>query len=156
MHFETHDTLIDETQEVSSEAARTTDFHVQPNDLLELPMAQRMVIQYRPTAEARELCLYYGAREISFDDPDMFAFGETLGRQTRFVAQDAIQWGSGYAWTRVSPCSTNCFRQAFCVARPASRKRLSSARIANALRRFLRHIAKGHEAGAKPKRSRMN
>ena len=103
MHFETHDTLIDETQEVSSEAARTTDFHVQPNDLLELPMAQRMVIQYRPTAEARELCLYYGAREISFDDPDMFAFGETLGRQTRFVAQDAIQWGSGYAWTRVSP-----------------------------------------------------
>ena len=76
---------------------------MQPNDLLELPMAQRMVIQYRPTAEARELCLYYGAREISFDDPDMFAFGETLGRQTRFVAQDAIQWGSGYAWTRVSP-----------------------------------------------------
>jgi hypothetical protein len=70
-----------------------------PETELVLPMHKRVVAQYT-TGEtgARELRLYYGDKEISFDEPEYFAFGETLARQSRFAAGDAAQWGDGYDW----------------------------------------------------------
>ena len=69
-------------------------------DELVLPMHKRMVTQYATTG-TRELRLFYGDKEISFDEPDLFVFGETLGKQSRFVAGAATSWGEGYAWSRV-------------------------------------------------------
>ncbi len=73
-------------------------------DVLIVPMSRRMVVQYGPgdTGET-ELTLYYGDKEISFDEPALFAFGEALARQDRFVAAEATAWGDGYDWSRVKP-----------------------------------------------------
>ena len=58
-----------------------------PADVLVLPLHRRMVTQYSHSSEGgRELRLYYGDKEISFDDPTLFAFGEQLSRQDRFSA----------------------------------------------------------------------
>ena len=46
----------------------------------------------------RELCLYYGDQEVSFDEERLFPFGEQLARASSFVASDATSWGPGYAW----------------------------------------------------------
>jgi len=63
---------------------------------------RRLFVEYS-TAESgeRELHLYYGDKEISFDDPELFGFGEGLAKHERFKAVDATTWGTGYAWTRV-------------------------------------------------------
>ncbi len=76
---------------------------LQPGDALLLPNRQRMVTQYdrNPETGVRELRLYYGDQEISFDEPELFTFGETLARQSRFLARDALGWGEPGAWPRV-------------------------------------------------------
>lgn len=72
------------------------------HDILVLPLQKRMVVQYGTSDEGlRELRLYYGAKEVSFDEPDLFAFGETLAQQSRFEAGVATLWGEGYDWPRV-------------------------------------------------------
>ena len=72
------------------------------NDLLMLSMHKRMVVQ-RATDESGhpELRLYYGPKEISFDEPELFAFGEALAKQSQFRAAAATSWGDGYDWTTV-------------------------------------------------------
>ena len=71
-------------------------------DDLVLPKHRRMVVQYLTNeAGATELHLYYGDKEISFDEPDLFPFGETLAKQSRFTAGDATGWGEGYDWPRI-------------------------------------------------------
>ena len=52
---------------------------------------------------ARELCLYYGSKEVSFDEEHLFPFGEQLASQSSFVAGDATAWGPGYAWDELAP-----------------------------------------------------
>lgn len=75
---------------------------LQPEDALRLPTPKRLVVQYAEDPDgSRELTLYHEQVEISFDEPDMFAFGEALAHQTRFVAGDAVAWGQGYPWDRV-------------------------------------------------------
>ena len=51
------------------------------HDDLVLPKHKRMFVQYE-TGEAgtTELNLYYGAKTVSFDDPDLFPFGEALAK----------------------------------------------------------------------------
>ena len=72
------------------------------SDELMLPKHRQTVLQYMPDETGiTQLHLYYGAKEIVFDEPALFAFGETLARQTRFKAAEATTWGDGYAWTRV-------------------------------------------------------
>ncbi len=75
-----------------------------PADELVLSFAKRMVVQYM-TSEAggQELHLFYGAKDISFDEPECFGFGETLATQSRFVAGSATRWGAGLPWSRVRP-----------------------------------------------------
>lgn len=71
-------------------------------DRLRLPMRRRMVVQYQGEApQSRELHLYHGDKDICFDDPAMFAFGEALAAQSEFTAGDATRWGTGYPWPQV-------------------------------------------------------
>ncbi len=74
-----------------------------PEDWLHLPHHQRMVTQ-RATAEdgTPELQLFYGDKEISFDEPELFVFGETLAKQSRFQAGEALGWGQPGDWARVA------------------------------------------------------
>ena len=75
---------------------------VDSDDELVLPLHQRLVAQYaRDSLGATELRLFYGDKEISFDEPELFAFGEALTLQSRFVARSAMQWGRGQSWPRV-------------------------------------------------------
>lgn len=72
------------------------------DDELVLPKHKRVVTQYSTDGSGvTELHLYYGEKEISFDDPQLFAFGENLAKQARFVAGSATRWGEGYTWPRV-------------------------------------------------------
>jgi hypothetical protein len=72
------------------------------SDALVLPLHRRTVVQYALNeAGERELRLFYGDKEISFDEPDLFVFGETLARQSRFVAGVATTWGGPLEWSRV-------------------------------------------------------
>jgi hypothetical protein len=72
------------------------------DDLLVLPMHKSMVVQYSTDRSgAPELHLSYGGKEISFDEPELFGFGETLAKQSQFRAGAATAWGPGYAWTQV-------------------------------------------------------
>ena len=50
---------------------------------------------------ARELCLYYGDKEVAFDEERLFAFGEQLMSQPSFIAEAATAWGPGYDWDEV-------------------------------------------------------
>jgi hypothetical protein len=73
-----------------------------PDDELFFPHHKRVITQYSTDAQgAAALHLYYGDKEISFDEPELFAFGENLGRQARFSAGAATAWGDGYEWPRV-------------------------------------------------------
>ena len=72
-----------------------------PDDMLVLPMHRRMVTQYALNDEGtRELRLYHEDKEISFDEPELFAFGEALARQSRFRAGAAASWSEGCDWPR--------------------------------------------------------
>jgi hypothetical protein len=72
------------------------------DDELVFPHHKRVVAQYATDASGgRELHLYYGEKEISFDEPELFAFGEGLARYERFFARDAVAWGTGYEWPRI-------------------------------------------------------
>jgi hypothetical protein len=75
---------------------------LQPGDVLHLPLHQRMVTQ-RAVGEdgTPELRLFYLDKEISFDEPELFVFGETLATQSQFVAGDALRWGTPGDWPRV-------------------------------------------------------
>ncbi|MBX9758725.1 MAG: hypothetical protein K2Y29_08090 [Beijerinckiaceae bacterium] len=75
-----------------------------PDDVLVLEAPRRMVLQYAKNDEgADELRLFYGDKEVSFDEPHLFAFGETLARQSTFAAREALGWASGYSWSEIAP-----------------------------------------------------
>ena len=72
------------------------------DDELIFPKHKRVFAQY-VTGESgvTELRLYYGDKEISFDEPELFEFGEGLAKQPRFVAGTATTWGPHYEWPRI-------------------------------------------------------
>jgi hypothetical protein len=63
------------------------------------------MVQRYATSESgvRELYIYYGVKEISFDEERLFPFGEQLVSQQSFVAESATTWGPGYEWSEVRP-----------------------------------------------------
>jgi hypothetical protein len=72
------------------------------DDELVFPLHKRVIIQYSTNSSgARELHLYYGNKEISFDEPELFEFGENLAKQSRFVAKKATEWGNFYDWPQI-------------------------------------------------------
>jgi hypothetical protein len=89
-------------QEVSGCPFHTGRASLEADEELVLPEHKLVFTQYSTDASgAAELRLYYGDKEISFDDPELFAFGERLAAQPRFVAGTAATWGKGYEWARV-------------------------------------------------------
>src|SRR3954465_12353162 len=75
---------------------------VSQGDDLVLPKHRRMIVQYSTDeAGVKNLHIYYDDKEISFDEPDLFPFGETLAKQAGFTAGDATGWGEGYGWPRI-------------------------------------------------------
>lgn len=72
------------------------------DDELIFPRHKRVFAQYI-TSEGgvTELRLYYGDKEISFDEPELFEFGEGLAKQPRFIAGTATTWGANYEWPRI-------------------------------------------------------
>ncbi len=70
-------------------------------DTLIFPLSKSAYTQYSDEPDAPvEFRLYYGTKEICFDDPEQFAFGEALAKQSRFIAGDALSWGRS-DWPRV-------------------------------------------------------
>ncbi|MDD5319091.1 MAG: hypothetical protein PHD43_00485 [Methylococcales bacterium] len=83
-------------------AQSTEQTLLRAEDELFLPMHKRVITQYSTNESGvTELHLYYEDKEISFDEPELFAFGERLGQQSRFVAETATTWGDGYSWPRI-------------------------------------------------------
>ncbi len=77
---------------------------IRPGDKLVLPLSKRMLSQYvEDETGTRQLHLFYEHKEIVFDDPALFGFGEALASQQRFAAGDAREWGQGYAWEQIQP-----------------------------------------------------
>ena len=75
---------------------------LQPTDVLLFPMHKRSIVQYQPGAEGQqELFLFYGDKEISFDEPELFSFGENLAKHGQFIAADALSWGQDYTWVQI-------------------------------------------------------
>jgi hypothetical protein len=75
---------------------------VEPTDLLHVPHRKRLSHAYVTTdAGARELSIYYGMKEITFDEERLFGFGEQLLGQSSFVAHTATTWGPGYEWAEI-------------------------------------------------------
>ncbi len=71
------------------------------DDELLFPLSKAAFSQYWEDEETpRELRVYYRDKEIAFDDPAFYSFGETLIKQSRFRAGDALQWGD-YEWPKV-------------------------------------------------------
>jgi hypothetical protein len=71
------------------------------DDELVFPLSKGAFTQYWEEPETpRELRVFYRDKEIAFDDPHFFPFGESLVKQSRFRAGDALQWGD-YEWPRI-------------------------------------------------------
>jgi hypothetical protein len=71
------------------------------DDELLFPLSKGAFAQFWEDEETpRELRVYYRDKEIAFDDPAFYSFGENLIKQSRFRAGDALQWGD-YEWPRV-------------------------------------------------------
>ena len=73
-----------------------------PADELLLPLRRRLDATYAAD-EDQNLCfhLYYGDKEVVFDEPDLFPFAEALVEAQRFTGAEAMGWGSGYSWERI-------------------------------------------------------
>lgn len=77
--------------------------HLTGEELLVLPLHKRCIVQYsQPNQDNQELHIYYDDKEIAFDEPEWFAFGEALAKQNQFVASSAVAWGD-YQWTDIRP-----------------------------------------------------
>jgi len=76
---------------------------IETEDRLYVAQRKRMTHAYVTSeAGARELVIYYGVKEITFDEERFFPFGEQLARQSSsFIAESAASWGPGYEWPEV-------------------------------------------------------
>ena len=85
-----------------SEPSEESEVQIEPHDQLFLPMNKRVVVQYAAGGDgARQLHLYCGPKEVIFDEPELFGFGENLAKHASFIAGSSVQWTVGYDWPRV-------------------------------------------------------
>ena len=81
---------------------RETPARVNPEDELLFPPNAPVVTRYvNDHYGSTALHLSCGDKEVSFTEPDLFAFGEVLATQSHFVVSSATTWGGGYDWLRV-------------------------------------------------------
>jgi hypothetical protein len=79
----------------TDEIPATTGRVLRQDDELVFPMSKAAFAQYWEDAETpRELRVFYKDKEIAFDDPAFFSFGENLIKQSTFRAGDALEWGA--------------------------------------------------------------
>src|SRR5262245_24525915 len=81
-----------------------SEARIDPYETLFIPKRRRFSHRYVRTPEGKdELQIHFGLKEISFDEPELFPFGENLLKQDSFVAESATTWASGapYEWDRV-------------------------------------------------------
>lgn len=84
--------------------AGSSDAAFGPATVLAVPRRRSMVAQRSRTPDGQPLLtLYHGGHEVTFDEPDLFAFAEGLAARDAFLAAEATTWGDGYPWTRVQP-----------------------------------------------------
>jgi len=75
---------------------------LEPHEELVFAKHKRLVAEYSAGESGkRELHLNYGEKQIVFDEPELFAFGESLAREPRFIAGDALRWDEHLEWPRV-------------------------------------------------------
>jgi len=87
-----------------SEMCPVQESMLKPDDELVLPLHKRVICQYiKDDSGMNQLHLFYDEKEILFDDPALFGFGEALAKQQRFTAGEASEWGNGYEWEQVQP-----------------------------------------------------
>src|SRR5215470_4839322 len=82
--------------ESMEEPSEEPQVRIEPHDQLFLPLNKRVVVQYAAGGDGvRELHLYCGPKEVIFDEPELFGFGETLAKHASFIAGSAVQWTVG-------------------------------------------------------------
>lgn len=85
-------------------SVQTTPAEISESSRLVFPFYKRVVTHYETNANGeRVLLLFYGNREISFDEPKFFGFGETLAKMPNFMAMECIAWGEHLTWSDVKP-----------------------------------------------------
>src|SRR4051812_29286213 len=122
---------------------------VDPHETLFVPRRRRFVSEY-VTAEdgTRELHLYFGLQELTFDEPDLFPWAEKLTEQESFLAGSATTWSSApLDWARVKDL-LEALIEAGIVERAAPEK--TTAPCGAAHLRFLRNEEARH-APAEPR-----
>ncbi len=92
-----------QAQDHPTPAARCPfDHGLQPDDELALPWHRRAVVQRATQADGRtELTLYLGDKDVSFDEPDLFGFGESIVARGRFRAAEATRWVPTRPWSEL-------------------------------------------------------
>lgn len=71
-------------------------------DVIFFPNFKRVIAEYSINESGtKEFHIYYGQKEVCFDDPELFDFGEELAKHESFVAHEATAWGNGYQWTQI-------------------------------------------------------
>jgi hypothetical protein len=77
---------------------------IAPAERLFVPNRKRLSSAYGVNEEGqRELRIFYGLKEVTFDDARYFAFGEQLVAVPSFTGEDATAWGPGYGWDELQP-----------------------------------------------------
>lgn len=78
---------------------------LQPTDVLCIPKRRRFTraMLARPDGSGDELHIFFGEKEIVFDEPDLLSFGHKLLEIDRFRAEEATAWSGAapYDWERV-------------------------------------------------------
>jgi hypothetical protein len=77
---------------------------LQREEVLWVPKRRRLVHARLKGAEGQDvLHLFYGEKEIVFDDPELLPFGGKLLEADRFRAEEAMSWSGGapYEWDKV-------------------------------------------------------
>lgn len=78
---------------------------LQPTDVLFIPKRRRFTraMLANPEGSGEALHIFFGEKEIIFDEPDLLPFGHKLFMVDRFKAEEATAWSSAapYDWERV-------------------------------------------------------
>ena len=97
-----HETKLEDVSGCPFHAVPANQTILHAKDRLVFPKHKRVITEYSKDVSGNtELHLFYGEKEILFDEPELFAFGEELARQPHFVAEAATTWGDGYDWPYV-------------------------------------------------------
>jgi hypothetical protein len=111
------------------------DAPVDPHENLFVVGRKRFVPVYNPGPDGtRELSLYCGPQEITFDEPELFPWAEKLIQQDSFLASSATTWSSEpLEWPRVQELLGNLLEAGVLTRSPpvaAPQLALSAAQLA--------------------------